>query len=182
MIKLRDYNWLAAVLVVLSMAGCRSTAMSQPTYAYETIKPGSTLVLHSSIQFPAFSAAVDIQYGNIRSGFGLDQYRPHCRLEMKSQSDQARLIRPGSFSIYKISNYIEYVMLQPIKVAGRGVNLTSSVTDEIYSTTLYLKSEQQPEIELLACQHWEDPSNFPAHLTLEQIQQTLDGLMTIETH
>ncbi len=176
-------SWLAALLTTLLLSGCRGTAMTQQTYAYEEIKPGATLVLRKAIRFPAYTAAVNIQDGEIKSGlFALDQYHPNCRLELKSQAHEARTLQPGRFTIYKVSTYIEYVMRQPLKVAGWGINLASSISDEIYSTTLHLKSAQQSEVELMSCQHWEDPSNYPAHLSLGQIQKTLHGLMTIENN
>ena len=178
-----NYPWYTALLVALFLGGCNSAATMQPTYAYEIIKPGATLTLQRAIRFPAYSATVNIQNGEIKGRlFSLDQYYPNCRLELKSQASEPRIIQPGRFTIYKITNYIEYVMQRPVKLAGRGINLVNSATDQIYITTLHLKSDQQTEVELLSCQHWEDPTSFPAHLSLKQIQQTLDGLMTLETN
>jgi hypothetical protein len=177
------YTWLTVLLVALLLSGCRSTATIQQTYAYESIKPGATLSLQRAIRFPADTAAVNIQNGEIRSRqFSLNQYYPNCRLELKSQPSEPLTIQPGRFTIYKITHHIEYVMRDPVRVAGWGINLFNSDTDEIYSTTLYLKSTEQAEVELLSCQHWEDPTDFPVHLTLKQIRQTLHGLMTIETN
>lgn len=178
-----NLSWLAALLVVLLLSGCRGTSMAQQTYAYEVIRPGATLVLHKPIRFPAYSAMVNIQDGEIKSGlFALDQYYPNCRLELRSQSDEVRTIQPDRFTIYKISDHIEYVMRRPVMVAAWGIDLANSVSDEIYSTILYLKSAQQPDVELISCQHWVDPTDFPAHLNLREIQKALDGLMTLENN
>ncbi len=177
---MQHHSWPTALLVVLLLSGCRGATINQPLYAYETIKPGSTLTLQKSILFPPYTAALDIQGGQVKGGFSLGQYYPHCRLELKSQSNQSRLIQPDSFLIYKVSREIDYVMTKPVKLAAWGIHMANGVTDEIYTTVLYLKSKRQPEVELLACLHWEDPSDYPAHLTLNQIRETLRGLMTVE--
>ena len=175
--------WMAGVLLCTTLLGCSAvTTSNQQSYAYELIKPGASLVLHKPIRFPDYSATVNIQAGQIKSGlFSLDNYHPNCRLELRGQSGGIRTIEPDRFTIYKIDTQIEYVMNKnPVKLAGWGLHMANSVSDMVYSTILYLKSEKQPQVELLSCQHWEDPTNFPAHLTLQQISQTLAGLFTIE--
>ncbi len=168
------------LLLLIFLCGCAGKASVQPL-AYEMIKPGATLVLNEAIRFPAYNAAVNIQNGKVKGGlFSIDNYHPNCRLELYSQSPNARIINPDRFTIYKIHTNIEYVMNKPVMLAGRGWHMADGTTDQIYITILYLKSEKQAEVELLSCQHWEDPGHFPTHLSLDQIKQTLDGLFIVE--
>lgn len=171
---------LATACIALLLGSCVTNTPQQSSFAYETLKPGASLILHQPIRFPAYSATITIQYGELRQGFRLDQYYSNCRLELRSQSPNTRIIEPDRFTIYKIHTNIEYVMSKPVMVAGLGLHLADGTSDQIYSTIFYLKSEKQPEVELLSCQRWEDPTNFPEHLSVDQIRQTLDGFFTLE--
>jgi len=171
---------LPVACIALLLSSCVMNTTQPTSFAYEILKPGASLVLLQSIRFPGYSAAVTIQYGELRTGFRLDQYYPNCRLELRSQSPNPRIIEPDRFTIYKVHTNIEYVMNKPVMTAGFGLHLADGTSDQIYSTILYLKSEKQPEVELLSCQRWEDPTNFPEHLSVDQIKQTLDGFFTLE--
>jgi len=171
---------IISLLILIFTAGCTTPSSRQVPYAYEELHPGMSLVLHKTIRFPAYTAAITIQTGELKQGLSLDTYYPNCRLELRSQSPQVQIIEPQRFMIYKIRNHIEYVMSKPVMLAGLGLHTADGTSDQVYSTILYLKSEKQPEVELLSCQHWEDPTSFPHHLTVDQIKQTLDDLFTLE--
>jgi len=173
---------LTSLLLVAVLTSC-TTSIAQPSSAREHVRAGATLVLNDTIRFPAYSATVNIQNGQVRSGlFSLDKYYPNCTLELRSQANSARLIKADRFIIYKVTTGIEQVMNKPVVVAGPGFHLADGATDDAYITKMYLKSEKQKDVELMSCQHWEDPTSFPSHLTLKQIQQTLGNLFTLETN
>lgn len=179
--KPKSYGFSGLLLLTL-LTGCAGS-VAQTRTAHEDINIGSTLVLNDTIRFPPNSASIDIQNGQVRSGlFSIDKYNPNCTLELRSQSNDTRLIRPDRFTIYRINFNIEQVLNQPVMVAGFGFHMADGSTDDIYITRLYLQSETQKEVELMTCQHWEDPTNFPDYLTRQQIQQTLGGLFTLEAN
>jgi len=173
---------LTSLLFVTVMTSCTGNiSIAQPSSTQEHIRAGATLVLNETIRFPAYSATVEIQNGQVRSGlFSLDKYYPNCTLELRSQSDSVRMIQADRFIIYKVTTGIEHVMNKPVVVAGPGFHIADGATDDAYITKMYLQSEKQKDVELMSCQHWEDPTSFPRHLTLKQIQQTLGSLFTIE--
>lgn len=179
--KPRTY-WFSSLLLFTLLSGCAGS-QAQTRTADEEITIGSALILNDTIRFPPNSASVDIQNGQVRSGlFSIDKYNPNCTLELRSQSSDTRLIRPDRFTIYKINTNIEQVMSQPVMVAGFGFHMADGSTDDIYITRFYLQSEKQKDVELMTCQHWEDPTNFPDYLTRQQIQQTLGSLFTLEAN
>ena len=172
---------LTSLLFAASLTGCAGSLAQQPPTAEEQISIGSTLVLNDTIRFPPYTASMDIQNGQVRSGlFSIDKYRPNCTLELRSQADSTRLIQADRFTIYKISTDIEQVLSRPVMVAGLGINMADGANDESYIIRFYLKSEKQRDVELMTCQHWEDPTGYPAYLTKQQIQQTLGSLFTLE--
>ena len=136
--------------------------------------------LNQQITVHPNSAYTFIQNGRIVTELKLDQYYPYCRLEMFKPLERTRTIEPDEFIITKIVTYTEYVMTKPIKLAAFGIPSGASTADEIYSTRMYIKSDINPDVELISCEYWRDPSSFEGHLTLEQIQRTLDGIFYIQ--
>lgn len=171
--------YLLSVLFLTVLSGCGFNLKVPEVFAYETLKPGATFKLQQGIHFPAYTALVNLQNGTQKSGFKLDQYYPHCTLELKTQSSSYRIIQPDVFTLVKIQTQTEYVMKPGIKYASLGTLLADNSSDIIYKTVFYLKSENQPDVELLSCQHWDDPSTHPYHLSLAQIEQTLNGIFII---
>jgi len=168
-------------LCLVGLSGCSFHLAVPEVFAYETVKRGDTFKLQQGIHFPAYTAAVTIQNGSQKSGFKLDQYYPFCTLELKTQSSSYRIIQQDTFTVYKVNAYTEYVMKPGVHYASLGLLLANNSSDIVYKTVFYLKSENQPDVELLSCQHWDDPSTHPYHLSLKQIKQTLNGVFIIDS-
>ena len=151
------------------------------SYADTVIKPGSILIVNEPIRVAAGSAWVYIQNGQAGRYNIIDQYYANCRMEMKRPANKTRIIQPDQFIISRIATTIESVLAKPIVMASLGYNMSFSATADNYITIFYLKSSKQPDVELMSCQHWEDPTVFPKFLTSKQIIETLGALVTIKT-
>jgi len=172
--KKYSISFILFVTIVSSLIGCTNT-IRKPN-------PPITLTLIEPVYITAYSAQVMIQNGKIKSDMAINQYAPYCRLEMKSQKNYSRTIKPDTFVVNGISKETNYVMNDSINVASLGFMFASGVTDEIYSTTLYLRSATQPDVELITCEWWEDPEIIGArHLTMQEIKQTLAPLIQLKT-
>jgi len=145
------------------------------------IKPGSILIVNEPIRVAAGSAWIYIQNGKTGTFNNIDQYYANCRIEIKRPANKTHIIQPGKFIISRIVNTIESVLAKPIAVASLGFNMSFSVTADDYITIFYLKSSKQPDVELMSCQHWEDPTVFAEFLTSKQIIDTLGELITIKS-
>lgn len=174
-----------ALLTAFSLSGlsaCGFNLKVPDVYAYETIKAGSTFKLQQGIHFPPYTAMVSLQNGTQKSGFKLDQYYPHCTMELKTQSSSYRIIKPDTFTVEKVITHTEYVLKPGVKYASLGMQLANNSSDIIYKTIFYLKSENQPDVELLSCQHWDDPATHAYHLSEEQIKQAMNGIFIISAN
>jgi len=168
-------------IIILILFSVITSGLASCTTSIKKLDPPLSLTLNEAIRVPPHSAQIMIQNGKIKSNTGIDQYAPYCRLEMKGQKKYPRTIQPGTFLVTGISRETDYVMSNPVKVASLGFMFSSGITDEIYSTTLYLKSATQNDVELITCEWWEDAELIGArHLTMQQIQQTLAPLFDLE--
>jgi len=169
---------LSHLLILVLASGCSININITQQNAENVLMPGSTLELTQALKMPAYRASFIIQDGVIKSDFTNDQYYPYCRLEMKKPTTTKRVIVPGIFTVTKIYTHTEFALRNPVKLASMGI-ISSTPSDEIYSTIIYLSSDKNPGVELLACEHWEDPNGFAQHLSLKQIKDTLDGVFII---
>ena len=173
-------KYLVALFSLLAIiSGCGINIQIEPKFASETLKPGMTLELTKEIFVPSNTAFIFIQNGMTISEAALDQYNPYCKLEMKKPINNNRTLTPSRFVIINIYTQTEYVLSNPVKIAARGTPFGTTTADEIYSTILIVKSDENPEVEKISCEYWRDPTSFEGHLTEEQIQETLKGLFNL---
>lgn len=144
------------------------------------IAAGMQLQLHERLRVPAHATYSYIQGGQSLHGRLVDQYYPHCRFEMRDLADAPRHIEPDTFTIVRIERETELVQSAPRHYASRMLVSSASATAEAYHTRFYLNSARQPQVELLACSHWEDPTLFARHLSAAEIRDTLKPVASFE--
>ena len=175
MLKAASFATLISLLV-----GCTAAPVRIETGGATPIQLGSTIKLTRSLTIPGGNAAVYIQNGETVSPGSHDQYYAYCRLIMKTLSSAPRTVSPATFRVIDIQQEIEDVQLRQLKYAGLGINLSNGATADEYSTTFYLKSTKEPDVDRLVCAHWEDPTLSPLHLNAKQIRDTLAGLLIFQ--
>jgi len=164
---------------ILVLGTAVGVAVENSTEA-ETISRGWQLTLNQNLTIAAQSAGVYLQYGKVVTDSETDLYYPNCRLEVRDPLDKPQIVTADTFTIYRVKWTEEDVLLHSNQYASNAMIRVSSPTADDYKTTLYLRSEKQPEVTRLICKHWEDPTGFAEHLTLQQIRSTLGEIFALQ--
>jgi len=170
---MRRALWIPLLLVVGACAHHYVGDESSPSYAPPA---GSRLLLKQPLTIPAETAGVYIQGG--RAVAKVDQYYPHCRLEVQERRDTEQHVEPDEFLVQRVRRDIEVVSNTEVAPLRR-VSHDGGPSFFIYRTLLYLESARQPQVRLLICQHWGHPA-LDTHLSIRDIRQALGGLMVLE--
>ncbi len=165
--------------LTLILGSATTLAIAAPANT-ETIRAGWQLSLNQTLTIPPQSAGITLQDGKVASEIEMDQYYPNCRLEVRDPQDKSQTVTADTFTIYRVKWTEEDVLLHSNMYASNGMFPISSSTADDYTTTLYLRSEQQPNVTKLICRHWEDPTGFAEHLSLKQIRSALGEIFNLQ--
>ena len=172
-----------SLISLLAACASKTYPISSPYYFIPT---GSRIELHQTLTIPPNSASLYMQYGKVVTPKERDQYHANCWFLSWKMLETPQTIKPDTFIVTRSVKSQDYVLgSQTVKLASNGRNTRigavagdSSPIIE-YVTELYIHSDKQPDIRRLACSHWDDPID-DLHLTVEQIQNTLGKIATIE--
>ena len=115
-----------------------------------------------------------IQGGEIRPYESIEQYYTHCKLELREIADIERVVKAETFNVARMYRQEEFSGFNKMMLAGDGDS------GQIMSTTyLLLQSEKQPDIFRLSCMRV-DESFYARQVTIDEMQDTLGDLMTLE--
>lgn len=146
----------AAVAVLATVVSACATGPLPDDSPYSQIPAGSKLILKRPLQIPADRLAVGLSSaGDPPAGVLPGQRDTSCELEMRRRETAARTIAPDEFVISKVRRGVDYVSLEPAKVAGLG-GIAARVAGpawEIHSVTLYLHSERHPDVLWVTCRY-----------------------------
>lgn len=190
------------------LASCQGTPLPYEESPYSVIPAGSRLTLHRDLTIPAGRASLYIQGGAVRPYSDVNPYYPHCRLEVEQVLDTPQTVQADVFLVEKVV-YEEIpgpvsggtsVLAHLLRTAslggavgletsgkdlGRGARVMGGLAADdggspwTFATHFRLRSERQPGVRSLTCQHWDDPA-LAVHLTIRQIRDTLGSLFTLE--
>ncbi len=164
---------------VLILGATAGLAIATPANT-KTMSSGWQLTLNQNITIPAQSVGIYLQHGKVTSETETDQYYPNCRLEVRNLQDKSQTITADTFTVYRVKWTEEDVLLHSNQYASTGMLPVSSSTADDYVTTLYLRSERQPNVTRLICSYWEDPTGFAEHLNVKQIRSALGKIFTLQ--
>lgn len=168
----------AVLLFSLLLVACQSAGPVDEDSRFHVLPIGSRLILNQDITIPAHTAGVHIQGGRIVNGKVLNQYHPHCRLEVHDVREVAQTVTADEFLVHRVQHVTPTVSLPGlIKTGRRYVGSSSSLL--VYQTFLGLRSARQPQVRWLACMQWGD-SSLGQHVTTSEIRQTLGKIITLQ--
>lgn len=171
---------LAITLLALSVAACANQQPNEIINGGASIKAGMDLVVQQRLLVPGYNTYAYIQGGESVHSNNVYRYDPYCRIELETVAQQPRYAEPGRFRILRIELGTELVLNHPLQLASARDIAMASATAEEYHTRLYVHSDSQPEVEMLFCSHWEDPTGFAEHLSAQQVRNTLQSVITFE--
>ena len=177
-------NRLQVLLLSLSLpvwlAGCTSGQVRDEASPFYSVPAGSVLTLNRDITIPRDKVAAYVQDGKVLGYNDVDWYRPNCKFELYTISEQPRQVRADSFSTTRVVDEIESSSLQGqvhyvAMVVGMGLDRSYVFN---YATKMYLHSELQPDVYRMTCQHWEDVVD-DRYLSVEQMRQAIGDVFTL---
>lgn len=170
------------LLVITAITGACVTQLElNVSSPYFNAYAGSKLTLLKPIQIPPETASVYIQDGETKSYRAVDSYRAYCVFEVNTRREVAQTIEPDEFAVVRYRRDFEQVnsgAIVPVATLSLSGEMSNPMAT-VYSSELYLKSDKQPDVLRMTCSHWDDPETGN-YLTVAEIKQTLNGLMTLQ--
>lgn len=165
------------ILIPLVLLGaCQTTAARDEASPFYVPPAGSRLVLKQTLTIPAENIGVFIQGGRAVGNREVDQYLPHCRLEVRDRQETAQTVNPDDFLVQRVRRDVQVVSNME---TTRLVRVSHGPSFFIYRTLLDLQSAQQPQVRTLVCQHWGHPA-LDDHLSIRDMRRALGEVMTLE--
>lgn len=191
------------ITLPLMMAGLTSmlTACASGPYPvsspYYQIPTGTVIELNQPLTITPNSGRVYVQYGKVVTPKERERYHANCWFLSWKVLETDQTIQPDTFVVKRSQKDQDIVQNHSaIKLAnldlqiavgagietgsgnGIGILANASPMAAIFTTTLDIRSDRQPDIRQFACSHWDDPSGGE-HLTVEQMQNTLGNIASI---
>ena len=139
------------------------------------------MTLNRDVTIKRNEVAVYVQEGELLDYNGVDWYQPNCKFEIYTISDQPRQVAADSFRITRVVDEIESSsVVSTTRYAA--LNMASLLDHSQvfnYATMMYLKSDAQPDVYRMTCQHWEDIVD-DRYLSIEQMRQAMGEVFSLE--
>lgn len=164
---------ITACLAVL-LSACQAGLTPQPGNGADPVLAITSLTLNQDFKVRADLAGEYIQSGSITQFNTLSQYYTFCKLELRRPAPTERVIVPGTFSVSRIYQEMEFVGFTREVYAGDG---SSGLV--MSRTVLFLQSEQQPDIFRLSCMKL-DFSFYASQPSIEEMQIALGDMLTLQ--
>jgi hypothetical protein len=169
---------IALLPLCLLLGACQTTGPLDENSPFHVLPSGSRLILKQELTIPAHNAGVSLQGGRVVNGKGLNQYHPHCRLEVHDVRETTQIVTVDEFVVHRSRQETQTVARAGMrKVAGRSVG--SGPAFIVFRTVLDLRSERQPQVRWLTCQQWSDPA-LGQHVTIREMRATLGEIITLQ--
>lgn len=172
-----DFRAAGWVLVVsLLLTACQALDYEGQAPAYR-IPTGTVLELHRDLIVPPGQAGVNIQGTAIGDRY---RYDAVCRLEVLTVDDSPRPVRTDHFTVERVGREWEIFSSRVSGLRYAALFEREGPHLLLFTTFLYLRSEQQPDVFRLACGHLQNSDQNPRHLTVAEIRATLAPVMTLQ--
>lgn len=177
-------NMRLLACLAFSLTACQSSANLPISSPYFEVPVGSRLVLNQPIEIAPTSATVRLQFGKIVSRFESQDFELACVFESNIVGKTAQLVEPDSFEIIRVRRGSNTSSAQAAPRTGLVPVSARFVADggsrQYYKTELFLKSEKQPQILAMTCQHARESGDSDFRpLTVAEIRQALGGYFSL---
>lgn len=164
---------LVTCLPALLLAGCASGVQVATAPSTTDVEGVTGAEIHQPVSVRPQRANEYIQNGRVLPYDGITDYYPYCELSLNAIQPDGIDIRPGAFTVTRVHRDTTMAS-RPVRVAGGDWGFIMS------TTTFFLSSDEQPQVRALVCERL-DESFRAKHLTLEEIRNTLGGLVSLQT-
>lgn len=169
-------------LLLALLASCASPEQHDADSPFYRYPAGSRLTLNRAVEIAADSATLRFQFGRIVTPDAVQTDKPYCILEVERVRPEPQRIAVDSFAITQVQRGA------PEFGSAAGLFIGNAHADDdtpslrFFRTVFLLRSERQPDVRSLSCQHhqYAAGTGMPRHLTLTEIHQALGGFFTLE--
>ena len=144
---------------------------------FYSVTPGSTFTLNREVTIQPDNTSIYLQNGKIELVKNIDFYKPNCKFELYTISEQARQVKPDTFVVTKVVDQSEDVSAKWPTYAGLGMALGDGPVHLTFSTTMYLESKLQPDVFRMSCKRWDWPATGE-YLSINEMRQALGDYFT----
>jgi len=169
---------IALLPLCLLLTSCQTTGPLDEKSPYYIVPSGSRLLLQQALTIPAHSAGVLLQGGRVVSGKDVNQYHPHCRLEVNDVRESLQIVAADEFLVRHAHQEDQMVSVPAFRKAGLS-KAGATPSFNVFRTILKLESPRQPQVRLLTCQQWSEPG-IGRHVTIREIRQALGEIITLQ--
>ena len=164
-------------LCAVLLGACSSEVVRDENSQFFSVPPGSTFALNRDITIQPDQTSVYLQNGSITPVGNVDFYKPNCKFELYTISEQARVVKPDTFTVTRIVDRREDVSTRWPRYAGlvMGSDGPSHLT---FSTTMYLESQLQPDVFRMDCKRWDWPPTGE-FLSINEMREALGDYFTL---
>ena len=175
----------ALVSCLLLLAGCGPLAIRDAERnAYVPARAG-TFELHREIAIRGGRTRAYLQGGAVVAG--VNEFRPHCQLEINTLKDTPRKVDPDTFAITRVSLRTDQVVqAAPRLLAARDDSRLAHFNHDdggeirrMYVYLFSLHSDRQPDVRALICGGAFDSPWLAERPTLQEIAESLGAYGTL---
>ena len=169
---------------LLFLTGCISNEIKDESSPFYSVPVHSTLKLNQSLIIEGGQVATYVQNGKVMPERDVDKYKPNCKFEIYTMSEQSRTVDADSFVLTRVVDDIESSSLKGSnQLAALDEALVLGTLDRSYmynyATMMYLHSERQKDVYRMTCQHWEDVLD-DMYLSATEMRQAMGKVFTLE--
>ncbi len=176
------YSLLIAI-PMMSLLGCQYVPAKDESSPYYPPPVGSVLTLHQDLEIERDWARVFIQDGRVLPKKEVDQFAPHCNIEVNEVASAGRpqYIRAGEFRIDKVTRRYNLTDSGRLLVASVIVDKDDGRPSFTTLTmAMRLRSTSQPHVRGITCgRMWYGYEPFARQLSIQQIRMALAGIATL---
>lgn len=170
------YRFLTTACLLISLTACQAALPPKPGDSADPALDITSVTLNNDFTVRADFAGEYIQSGFITPFNSISLYYTFCKLELRRPEPRERVIAAGTFTVSRVYQEEEFVGFTRQQFAGDG---SSGMI--ISRTTLFLQSEEQPDIFRLSCMK-QDFSFYSSQPTLEEMQIALGDILTLQSN
>jgi hypothetical protein len=170
---------IGIVALLLMVGGCQLASVSENVDSpYYPPPVGSRLILKKDLTIPVGSARVALQGGKEMKPSAVNQYHPHCLLEVNAALAATQTVKADEFLVTHVTTNWHQVKARHgfVKV---GLNLAGTFSWNNYLTVMTLSSAKQPNVRSLTCQQWDNPSGG-TQVSIQQMRAALGEFFSLE--
>jgi hypothetical protein len=168
---------ISLIAFCVLLTACQTTGPLDENTPSHVLPSGSRLVLKQELVIPVRSAGVMLQDGRVVDAKDVNQYHPHCRLEVNDVRETTQTVTADEFLVKRAHQETQTVARPSLIKAG--LRTSGTISFYVFRTVMDLRSERQPQVRSLTCQQWGDAS-LGEHVTIREIRKALGEIILLQ--